>query len=116
MVVARIAAFARWLVLVILLLSLAVWWFWIPSAREPGYAFVAAWGAAGRQPGQFRDPTGIAVTASEVFVSDARNGRIQVFDHQGRFRRAFIVDAGGPSAAGRPKELSNGNGAPPPRP
>ena len=62
---------------------------WFPSAQEPAYRFVNAWGEPGTGPGQFRDPTGIAVSATEVFVSDSRNARIQVFDHEGRFQRQF---------------------------
>ncbi len=54
-----------------------------------GYRLVERFGAPGDAPGQFRDPTGIAVNAAEVFVADARNARIQVFDHDGRFRRQF---------------------------
>ncbi len=57
----------------------AGWLAFVPSAKEPGYEFVAAWGGAGTEPGRFNDPTGIAVANGEVFVSDARNGRIQVF-------------------------------------
>lgn len=46
-------------------------------------------GGLGEAPGQFRDPTGVAVNATEVFVADARNARIQVFDHRGNFLRQF---------------------------
>jgi streptogramin lyase len=48
-----------------------------------------------------RGPTGIAVTGDEVFVADARNGRIQVFDREGVFRRAF-----GREVLGRPMNLT----------
>ncbi len=67
----------------------AVYLFWMPSATEPPYEFVSAWGDKGKAPGQFRDPTGLAVTNNEVFVSDSRNGRIQVFDYSGKFLRQF---------------------------
>ena len=40
----------------------------------------AEWGGLGSAPGQFNSPTGIAVTDTEVFVSDSHNARIQVFD------------------------------------
>lgn len=60
--------------------------------REPPYELVQSWGKKGDAPGQFNDPTGIAVTAVEVFVSDARNNRIQVFDKRGNFKRAFGQD------------------------
>jgi len=54
-----------------------------------GYQLAARFGGPGEAPGQFRDPTGIAVNSTEVFVADARNARIQVFDHDGHFRRQF---------------------------
>lgn len=73
--------------------------------REAPYVLAANWGGEGSAPGQFRDPTGIAVTADEVFVSDARNGRIQVFDREGNFRRAF-----GQEVLGRPMNLAIAGG------
>lgn len=82
---------------------------WIGGAinwnQEPPYELVQSWGTKGDAPGQFNDPTGIAVTAGEVFVSDARNSRIQVFDKQGRFQRAF-----GQDRLGRPMNLAIANG------
>jgi len=36
---------------VLLGLAVIVWLVWIPSAREPGYVFVAAWGEPGNAPG-----------------------------------------------------------------
>jgi len=87
-------------------LMLIVWLLWIPSAQEPAYRFVHSWGTAGDGPAQFQDPTGIAVTAEEVFVSDGRNGRIQVFDHQGHFKRQFGEHGEGANQLGRPMNLS----------
>lgn len=81
------------------------WLLWMPSAKEPGYVFVAAWGGPGSAPGQFNDPTGIAVTDTEVFVSDARNARIQVFNLDGRFKRQFGAKGDGPGQLGRPMNL-----------
>lgn len=60
--------------------------------REAPYVLAGSWGGQGAAPGQFHDPTGIAVHAGEVFVADARNGRIQVFDENGDFKRAFGHD------------------------
>lgn len=57
--------------------------------REPAYELVHHWGRFGSEPGQFNEPTGIAVTGNVVFVSDARNQRIQVFSKQGKFLRSF---------------------------
>ncbi|MBL4865602.1 MAG: hypothetical protein JKY67_04415 [Pseudomonadales bacterium] len=85
---------------------LMVWLLWIPSEQEPPYRFTLDWGGKGSNPGQFHDPTGIAVTADEVFVSDSRNGRIQVFDHGGRFLRQFGASGDKPGQLGRPMNLS----------
>ncbi|WP_421910532.1 NHL repeat-containing protein [Marinobacter sp.] len=68
--------------------------------QEPPYSRSLAWGEKGSGPGQFNDPTGIAVTADEVYIADARNSRIQVFDKQGKFRRAF-----GGDILGRPMNM-----------
>ena len=84
----------------------AAWVAFVPSAREPGYLFVAAWGGKGTDPGQFHDPTGIAIAGDEVFVSDARNGRIQVFDAAGTYLRAFGRPGDAPGELGRPMNLA----------
>lgn len=78
----------------------------VPFASGPSYTFVQAWGVPGSGPGEFNDPTGIAVTADEVFVADSRNGRIQVFDHEGQFKRAFGAPGEAPGELGRPMNLT----------
>ncbi|MEF8940008.1 MAG: hypothetical protein V5A22_09185 [Salinivenus sp.] len=45
--------------------------------------FVEAWGESGTEPGQFREPIGIAITDGEVFVSEAQNRRVQALDREG---------------------------------
>ena len=92
----------------IVLLAVAGGLAFIPWPREPGYEFVATWGMPGDGPGQFSDPTGIAIAGGEVFVSDARNGRIQVFDLDGAFKRAF--GAVGDGTLGRPMNLAIAGG------
>ncbi|MFQ5487246.1 MAG: NHL repeat-containing protein [Gammaproteobacteria bacterium] len=79
---------------------------WFPAAKEPPYRRVASWGEQGDGPGQFNEPTGIAVSTDEVFVADARNRRIQVFDFQGRFKRQFGEPGEGPGQLGRPMNLT----------
>lgn len=59
------------------------------SAPTDNYRLELRFGTPGEGPGQFREPTGVALTDAEVFVADARNARIQVFDHGGTFRRQF---------------------------
>jgi sugar lactone lactonase YvrE len=76
------------------------------SKKDPGYQFVTAWGVKGSGPGEFNDPTGIAVTEHEVFVSDARNSRIQVFDLEGNFKRQFGGAGKEPGQLGRPMNLT----------
>ena len=97
-------------VIVLALLSGAGWLAFVPSAREPAYVFVDAWGGKGSGPGQFDDPTGIAVAHGEVLVSDARNGRIQVFDLEGNFKRQIGAPGQGPGGLGRPMNLSVADG------
>jgi DNA-binding beta-propeller fold protein YncE len=82
------------------------WLAFVPSPKEPAYQFVTAWGKKGDGPGEFNDPTGIAVAGDEVFVSDSRNGRIQVFDLEGRFKRQFGSPGKEPGRIGRPMNLT----------
>jgi len=63
--------------------------------------------------GQFYEPWGVAVDAQgNIYVADTWNGRIQVFDAQGKFLRkwgAFAVaqgDAGDPNALFGPRGLT----------
>ena len=91
---------------VVLVLAIAVWLVWIPSPQEAGYTFVKSWGMPGEADGQFNDPTGIAIINDEVFVSDSRNARIQVFDLEGQFKRKFGSKGDGPGQLGRPMNLT----------
>lgn len=91
---------------VLLILPGVGWLSFVPSSKEPGYRFVAAWGGQGDGPGQFHDPIGIAVAGGEVFVADSRNGRIQVFDTDGHFRRQFGTPGKGLGQLGRPMNLT----------
>jgi hypothetical protein len=48
--------------------------------------FLASWGTKGSGPGQFNLPHGIDIDGDRrVYVADAHNGRIQVFDENGTF-------------------------------
>ncbi len=47
--------------------------------------YIAEWGKSGKQAGEFRHPTGIAVSADSVFVADRELHRIQKFSTDGEF-------------------------------
>lgn len=67
-----------------------------PALAQPD--FLLKWGSAGSGPGQFNDPSGIAVDAlGDVYVADQNNHRIQKFDGDG----AYLTEWGG---------LGTGNG------
>jgi DNA-binding beta-propeller fold protein YncE len=52
--------------------------------------FLKHWGSTGTEPGQFQGLKAIAVDAQgDVYVADAGNKRIQVFDGEGTFKRQF---------------------------
>lgn len=52
--------------------------------------FIKSWGQTGTEPGQFNKVHGIAIdTAGLVYVADAGNKRIQVFDADGNFKSQF---------------------------
>jgi len=79
----------QWLLLIALALIGIVYIVWMPSAQEPAYVLEKTWGEKGSATGQFNEPTGITVKGTEVFVSDGRNHRIQVFDLDGTILRQF---------------------------
>ena len=52
--------------------------------------FLKHWGSTGSEPGQFQGVKAIAIDAQgDVYVADAGNKRIQVFDSEGTFKRQF---------------------------
>jgi len=60
--------------------------------------FVKQWGSTGTENGQFRGPKALAVDANGlVYVADAGNKRIQVFDGDGNFK-SQITNIGSPLA------------------
>jgi len=79
----------QWLFFIILSLIGVIYLVWVPSAQEPAYILEKTWGRKGSTAGQFNEPTGITVKGSEIFVSDSRNHRIQVFDLDGVMLRQF---------------------------
>ena len=52
--------------------------------------FLKSWGSRGTEPGQFNSLHGIAIDAQgNVYVADAGNKRIQIFDGEGTFKSAI---------------------------
>jgi len=81
----------------------------MPSPQEEGYKFVATWGEKGSGPGAFHDPTGIVAHGNQVFVADARNARIQVFDFTGAYQFQFGTQGKQPGQLERPMNLTIAN-------
>ena len=55
--------------------------------------WVKSWGERGDKPGQFNLPHSIAADAQgNIYVGDRSNGRIQVFDDDGKFLREIRID------------------------
>ena len=55
--------------------------------------WIKSWGGPGDQPGQFNTPHSIASDANNnIYVADRGNGRIQVFDTEGKFLRQIHID------------------------
>jgi DNA-binding beta-propeller fold protein YncE len=64
-------------------------------------------GGRGVGPGEFSAPTFAAADDDGFFyVSDALNGRVQVFDPSGTFVRSFGTPGKGPGGLGRPKGVA----------
>jgi len=56
--------------------------------------WIKSWGDRGNKPGEFNTPHNIAADAEgNLYVADRGNGRIQVFDSDGKFLRIIKIDA-----------------------
>jgi NHL repeat-containing protein len=65
---------------------------------EPTGKYIKSWGSRGSAPGQFNIVHGIAIDGQgNVYVADEGNKRIQVFDTEGTFKKAF-ENVGSPTA------------------
>lgn len=78
----------------------------VSNTMQSPYTLTESWGGKGDVTGKFNEPTGIAVTHNEVFVSDARNARIQVFDYEGNFKRVFGYQGSDIEKLSRPMNLA----------
>ncbi len=66
----------------------------------PDGTWLGSFGTPGNGPGQFNTPHSIAVDAdNHVYVADRGNGRIQVFDTDGKFLRQIVIDVPVPAGA-----------------
>ena len=71
---------------------------------SPDGKFLLDWGRKGKEPGEFDLPHSVAVDAQGlVYVADRSNSRIQVFDANGKFLKAWKSDE-----LGRPWSLTVG--------
>lgn len=63
------------------------------SAPRPGFQtpeLLTIWGSVGNAPGHFQSPWGIDIGPDgQIFISDHKNQRVQVFTGEGEFVRAF---------------------------
>ena len=79
---------------------------------DPPYNFIRTIGKMGTKhtstaQGEFAKPTGVAVDDDgNLYVSDTWNNRIQVFDADGNFIRAFGKSGDGPGYFARPKGIA----------
>jgi hypothetical protein len=65
---------------------------------EPNGKYIKSWGSRGSATGQFNVVHGIAIDGQgNVYVADEGNKRIQVFDTEGTFKKAF-ENVGSPTA------------------
>ncbi|MFZ1701842.1 MAG: NHL repeat-containing protein [Pyrinomonadaceae bacterium] len=58
---------------------------------DPATETFEVWGAPGSGESEFNEPTGIAIGDGKIFVADAGNNRVQVFDLNGRFGSQFEI-------------------------
>lgn len=60
-------------------------------ALDPDSDKIFAWGTQGAGEGEFAEPTGLEVGGDRVYVADAGNLRIQIFDLNGKFITQWAV-------------------------
>jgi DNA-binding beta-propeller fold protein YncE len=66
----------------------------------PDGTWLTSFGTPGNEPGQFNTPHSIAVDAeNHIYVADRGNGRIQVFDTDGKFLRQIVINVPVPPGA-----------------
>jgi len=70
------------------------------------YELITQWGSQGIECGQFDSPWGICVDEKQVYISDSKNHRVQVFDHSGTFLFTFGSLGSGPQELYTPKGIS----------
>ncbi len=71
------------------------------------YLLEDQWGTSGEEPGQFREPMGIAVdNEGNVYVADARNQRVQKFTPQGEFLVTYGTPGTGPGQFEKPVDVA----------
>ena len=51
--------------------------------------YIMSWGSQGSEPGQFSNPSGIAVADGSIFVVDNKLNKVQKFDSEGNFVLAW---------------------------
>lgn len=59
---------------------------------RPDGTFLLQFGSVGAEPGQFQRPSGIAWFDHRLYVVDAFNNRIQIFNEQGEFQGVLTAD------------------------
>ncbi|OTF74136.1 hypothetical protein BLA29_005066, partial [Euroglyphus maynei] len=62
-----------------------------PRIRRERISYYQKFGEQGTQEGQFAEPSGVAVNLAndEIYIADANNHRVQVFDKWGKFKFHF---------------------------
>ena len=79
---------------------------------DPPYKLLRKMGTGGKQhtltsPGDFAKPSNVALDAEgNLYVSDTLNDRVEIFDPEGKFIRAFGKAGDGPGYFARPKGIA----------
>ena len=78
---------------------------------EVGGVWTDADGFAGDGAGEFREPTSVSISGDgTVFVTDSRNGRVQMFNSDGEYLREFEVEGWDGTGVDIPSVLALGSG------
>ncbi|MFA6584386.1 MAG: 6-bladed beta-propeller, partial [Elusimicrobiaceae bacterium] len=73
----------------------------------PTGALARYWGSEGSKPGQFIDPVSMAYDGREfIYVLDAGDARVKVFNLKGEYQGAFFAKGKGPGEYEEPKQIA----------
>jgi len=93
---------------IIIFFTLSSYIVFVDATSPQNYSLIKEWGSQGTSDGQFNMPTDIAIDPSShnIFIVDAGNNRVQVFDSNGKFITKWGTQGTGDGQFNHPSGIS----------